>query len=306
MTDIIKLDPDTIDRAIAATLLTVAQSSKRVYQCTYNKWLDWCYDNSIAPTAITGDNITAFLTELHVTKRTRARQMSALRSLSKVIALMVDTQAARVNAEIIARMKLPDANLSDNERNTKALNTEQVARLLAVWSEDTPIHIRNRALVAFILATGVRRSEAVAFEWRDIDLINGTALVRHGKGDKSRHIAIVGEYALTALKRWYAACGGEMRYIFVGMDNQGNIQADKPITADNLYRIMKQAQALSGVEFTPHDIRRTLATDLLANGASLADVQEQLGHASESTTLRYAKSVDAATRRERFKTSYGD
>ena len=85
------------------------------------------------------------------------------------------------------------------------------------------------------------------------------------------------------------------------MDNLGNLLADEPMSDDNLYRIIKQVEAKSGVKLTPHTLRRTLATELIARNSTIPDVQEQLGHSKASTLLEhYAKAADAQQRRKRF------
>jgi len=67
----------------------------------------------------------------------------------------------------------------------------------------------------------------------------------------------------------------------------------------------KTSNQISGIAFSPHDVRRTFITEALATGAPLADVQAQVGHKNESTTLRYANSVDARQRRDRLRLRYG-
>ncbi|MBZ0297582.1 MAG: site-specific integrase [Anaerolineae bacterium] len=297
---------DTIDRAVQAVLITVSDSSKRVYQTTYDKWFDWCHNHKIAPIVLHPANINQFLIDQHVTRRTRQRQLSAMRALLKILALNPNTPEVKLAYDIMKMAKIPVDNLADSERNLKALQPGDVTKILDAWAEDTVVSVRNRALLALLLATGMRRSEVAVMEWRDINLETRTAIVRHGKGDKQREVAIVGEYAVDALRQWQRYQSLDRRFVFPPLDNQGNLLDDHGISGDNVYRIVRQTQNLTGIDFTPHDIRRTLATELLAEGASVADVQEQLGHAHANTTLRYAKAADAQTRRKRFKTRYGN
>jgi site-specific recombinase XerD len=295
---------DGIDLVIQAVLNTVAQSSRRVYEDTYGSWKDWCHNQGIEPLDLHPDNVLLFLRDQHVTANTRKRQLSAMRSLLQVIAMNPNAVQAKLFYDLLKISRIPTGNLSDKERSLKALNPDEVAKVLAVWSGQDNISVRNRALVALLLSTGLRRAEAVALEWRDIDLNRGILFVRHGKGDKQRSVAFVGDYAIDLLAAWKQI--QNRTYVFCPLDNRGGLQADEPMTADNLYRIVKRVERNTGISLAPHDIRRTLATELLAQGASVADVQAQLGHAHPSTTLRYAQSVDAEKRRKRFKTRYGD
>jgi integrase len=297
-----KIEP--YDRVVEATLLTVAVSSRRIYQSTYSRWTDWCHNHRIEPLHLHPVNIQQFLIDQHVTRRTRLNQMSAMRALVKTLAILQPDMKPLY--EIVKASHIPVENLTDSERNLTALTTVDARRVLGVWSGSDAISVRNYALIALLLATGLRRAEAGALEWRDVDLDAGTAKVRHGKGDKPRDVALVGDYSLAALRAWRNLCASDQRYVFAPLDNQGRVTIDRPMSGANIYRVVKVTQQRSGVAFSPHDLRRTLATELLVAGASIADVQEQLGHADSSTTLRYARAASAQERRRRFKTRYGD
>lgn len=292
------------DKLVDATLLTVGDSSRRTYQATYNRWADWCHNHRIDPASLHPANIQQFLIDQHVTRRTRLNQLSAMRALIKTLAILRPEMQPLY--EIVKASRIPKDNLATSERGMIALTSDEANRILAAWTAGDPISARNRALIALLLATGLRRAEIGALEWRDVDLDAGTAVVRHGKGDKSRTVAIVGDYAIDALRVWRARCDPHLRYVFAPLDNQGRVSDDRAMSGDNVYRVVKVTQQRSDVSFSPHDLRRTLATELLVEGASIADVQEQLGHADSSTTLRYARAASAQERRRRFKTRYGD
>ncbi len=298
--------PDTIDKAIALALMTVSKSSQRVYSDTYNKWLDWCSNHQVSPLEINPGNINLFLIDHCVTRSTRRRQMSAMKKLLGILAINPDEPRFSVMEEFVKRMSVPQENISNTERDLLPLSPAETNTLLSFFSGDDNIHIRNRAMVTFLFATGVRRAECVVIEWRDIDLDAGIAVIRHGKGDKRREVAIVGEYAINALKSWQSAQGCQKQYVFCPLDNLGRMTDDIPMSPENLYRIIRQVSKATGIDLSPHGCRRTHGTDLFRNGSSMPDVKEQLGHARMDTTDRYAKAAGAADRRKRFKTTYGD
>lgn len=298
--------PDTIDKAISLALMTVAKSSQRVYQDTYNKWADWCYDHKVSPLDINPGNVNLFLTDHHVTRSTRRRQMSAMKKLLGILAINPNEPRFAVMEEFVKRMSVPEENISNTERDLLPLSPAETDTLLATFSGTDNISIRNRAMIAFLFATGVRRAECVVIEWRDIDLETGIAVIRHGKGDKRREVAIVGNYAINALKSWQIAQDGHRQYVFCPLDNLGRMKADTPMSPENLYRIIRQASKATGIDLSPHGCRRTHGTELFRNGSSMPDVKEQLGHARMDTTDRYAKAAGAEDRRKRFKTTYGD
>ncbi|MBL8165864.1 MAG: site-specific integrase [Anaerolineae bacterium] len=193
-----------------------------------------------------------------------------------------------------------------SERNKRALTPAQVEKIMAYWRRSPAhpyqklIHARNRAMICLGLATGCRAFEVVAMQWRDIGLEEGTAFIRHGKGDKQREVAIVGDFAIEALREWRILQGGDYSYVFTPMD-KGRIESDVPVSTDTYLGAVKAVSASIGVNFATHDFRRTLITELLRLGFSIRDVQEQAGHANEATTARYAEAASAEERRRRFK-----
>ena len=163
-----------------------------------------------------------------------------------------------------------------------------------------------------MLALGaLRRSEAAALRWRDVDFENGVLTVQHGKGDKAREVPLAGEFALEALRAWQMCQQGETEFRPDGNSSSAPVSkgdqlgADKPIAGTDVYRVVKATEKLSGVEFKPHDLRRTFITEALATGTPLATVQAAAGHARGETTLRYAQAVDARRARRELKLRYG-
>jgi integrase/recombinase XerC len=141
--------------------------------------------------------------------------------------------------------------------------------------------LRNRALLELLYGAGLRVSEAAALDRRDVDLEQGLVHVRAGKGRKDRRVPF-GRGAGEALADWLTAAPGESPALFVNRDH-------RRLSARSMHRIVRDSglrNGLAGVH--PHALRHTCATHLLAGGADLRAIQEQLGHASLSTTQRYA------------------
>jgi integrase len=166
------------------------------------------------------------------------------------------------------------------------------------------LSFRNRALIAFLLMTGVR-------DGRKLPRSNGRTLISRtarrrcmAAGGKLREVTIFGDVALQALQAWRAALPGR-RYVFPAFDRRQQPGPDAPMDGQTVFRVVKRTEKLSGVRFSPHTMRRTLITEALYNGAPIADVQAQAGHANEATTLSYARPVNARERRSRFRLRYG-
>lgn len=299
--------PSAFDALVEITIRTVSESSARVYQHTYRLWQEWTAKNDLSSFDLNGPNVVQFLIDQPVAKTSRQRMLSAMRTLAKTLAdLDAQNPLREVAYRTIKRIRVPTANLVDNERPKRALSPAEVDRVFRTWDGESNADKRNRALIAVLLLTGVRRSEAAVLKWSDVDLVEGVINVRHGKGDKARDVAVYGDSALDALEAWRAAQGEGREYIFCAVNKADHLGPDEPMTATSVYRVVKQTEEQSGLKhFSPHDARRTLITELLATGTPLADAQAQAGHSQGQTTLRYAQAVDARLRRRQGRIRYG-
>ncbi|MDX1995685.1 MAG: site-specific integrase [bacterium] len=302
-------DRAAFDTVVGATLATVAASSARIYQHTFDLWAAWCCVNQADPLDLRPASVRDFLASRQTTKATRQRQLSALRKLARVLALDYTHPEYKAIHDALLLLKAPTDNLSIRERTRRALAPSAVWKVLNHWQGESLVAIRNRALFAVLFYTGIRRAELIALRWSEIDIEAGVIQVRHGKGDKAREVAVVGDEAVNALEQWQAAqtaaAGAGRVYVFCALAKGGKLAADQPMTARAINKLTDETAAATGVDFKPHDARRTLATDLLARGYSTADVQAQLGHANASTTIQgYGIAADARKRRARFETSY--
>lgn len=286
---------------------TISQSTARIYGQTYRLWAGWCRENGLSPYDLIAPNVSEFLIDQYVTRGTRQRMLSALRTLAETLA-MIDYQSPEreMAYKTLKRMRAPTENASDEERIRRALSPQEANAILSVWVGDSNKHLRNQAMIAVLLMTGVRRGEAIQIKWDDVDLEEGVILIRHGKGDKEREVAIYGDEAIDALKRWKKRMG-DREYLFPAVYIRDTIGEDKPITGSTIYRVVKETEELANLgHFSPHDARRTLITELLASGTPVADAQAQAGHSQAQTTLRYAQSADARRRRKEANLRYGN
>ncbi len=295
------------DALVEITERTLAYSSARVYHQTFEAWRLWAVAHHLSPLDLNAPNVVQFLIDQPVTKATRQRMLSALRTLAEMLAILDYQNPLRELAvRTLQRIKVPAENLADNERPKRALTAEEADIVLSVWEDDTHQNKRNRAIIAVLLSTGMRRSEAAALKWADVDLAEGVIYIRHGKGDKAREVAIYGDLAIHALQGWKRAQGGGRKYLFCTVNKGDHLGPDKPMTPTSLYRMVKETERRAEIEhFSPHDARRTLITELLRTGTPLADAQAQAGHSQGQTTLRYAQAADARQRRQKGRLRYG-
>ncbi len=166
------------------------------------------------------------------------------------------------------------------------LDVEEVERLLAAPGGDSWIDLRDRALLEVLYATGARVSEAVRL--RTDDLEPSLRVLRLlGKGDKMRLVP-VGERARRALAEWIEG----PRLGLPGARGRPEVfltRTGRPLSRVDAWRRVQAAARRAGLpgKVSPHVLRHSFASHLIAGGADLRSVQEMLGHASIRTTEVY-------------------
>jgi site-specific recombinase XerD len=175
------------------------------------------------------------------------------------------------------------------------LSNEDVSALVAAPETDTPLGLRDRALMELLYAAGVRVSELVGLDTADADLSDGLLRVR-GKGRKER-VVLIGRPARRALAGYLRegrprlAVGAEAALF---LNHKGGRLSVRGV--EGLVRKYALAAGLDQRIF-PHLLRHTFATHMLEGGADLRVLQELLGHASINSTQIYTHVTEQAKRR---------
>ncbi len=159
-------------------------------------------------------------------------------------------------------------------------------KLLAAPRGDEPTALRDRALLEVMYACGLRASETIGLELADIDLREGFLRAR-GKGSKERLVPL-GRKAIAAISVYLR--GGRPK--LVGERHEAKLFVNfrgGPLSRQGLYKIVQRHARAAGLggQMSPHTLRHSFATHLLAGGCDLRAVQEMLGHADISTTQMY-------------------
>jgi integrase/recombinase XerD len=175
---------------------------------------------------------------------------------------------------------------SKPRRLPRALSRDEVNRLLEQPRGADPLSVRDRALLELMYACGLRASEAIGLELGDVDLDEGLLRAR-GKGSKERLVPI-GRQALAALTRYCR----DARPALLSERSQARLFLNRRgagLTRQGLYKIVQGHARRAGLadKMSPHTLRHTFATHLLAGGCDLRSLQEMLGHADLSTTQIY-------------------
>ena len=215
---------------------------------------------------------------------TRARHLSAVRSFFRFLARRhgVDNPALKLIATPRGRQPVPRALGTGQAREV----TERIAEM----SDSAAMQARDTALFTLLYGCGLRIAEALALDVRDAPATGGAAALRVvGKGAKERIVPVL-PAVREAVAAWLARHPDRQPSspLFVGARG-GRLDA---AVAQRTLRNFRRLHGLPE-HATPHALRHSFATHLLAGGADLRSIQDLLGHASLSTTQRYT-AVDEA------------
>lgn len=220
-----------------------------------------------------------FLTECGLAPSSIRRNLSAIRTFYSFLLAEKGIETDPTTNIVSPRMwrRVPDA-----------LTVPEVEALLSQPDVSTVLGIRDKAMLEFTYATGLRVSEVISTRLGDISFETQTVRCL-GKGGRERLVPI-GSIALGWLKNYLdqsrprLARGSRSDVLFLNWRG-------KPLTRMGYWKILKTYVKMASIRrrVTPHILRHTFATHLLEGGANLRDVQQLLGHKDISTTQIYAK-----------------
>ena len=219
----------------------------------------------------TEQDIQKYLSNLDEKPSSIARKASTFRSFYKFLML----------EKIINKNPTSNLELPKRERTLpKYLSADEI-ELLISSSGEIKTSIRLRCMIELLYASGLRVSELCELP---MSANLGDRLLIHGKGAKERLVPMH-EGAQYALKKWLEYRGDiDSKYVFPTNSKSGHI------TRDAFFKILKKCAVLAGIEperISPHVLRHSFASHLLAGGANLRAIQTMLGHEDISTTQIY-------------------
>ena len=178
----------------------------------------------------------------------------------------------------------------------RSLEVDELRSLFSVCDADpSPAGVRDAALISVLYCTGLRRNEVVALRMGDYDPKQAALKIR-GKGNKTR-LAFLTDDAQNRLTAWLKLRGQSVGPLFVSVDKAGMLGTET-LRGQSIRYILQSRATEAGVKpFSPHSMRRTMATHLLDRGVDLAIVQKMLGHRHLSTTSLYDRRGEAAKKK---------
>jgi site-specific recombinase XerD len=184
-----------------------------------------------------------------------------------------------------------------DDRSIKFLHDDELQRLLDAVSTKTTQGLRDKAILETLFSTGCRVSELTGIDRHHVNLDTGEFSVR-GKGNKTR-VVFLSESAKHWIASYLANRKDPYKPLFVrtrGPKGNSELTDEKfRLTPRSVERIVEYYRIKAGIvhRISPHTLRHSFATDLLAHGADLRAVQEMLGHANVSTTQIYTHVTNA-------------
>ena len=196
------------------------------------------------------------------------------------------------------RLRANPSDLMDSPRKARTLprvlTEDEVSRMIDAVSGDDPRSLRDRALLEVMYGCGLRVSEACALKTDDI-MSDGELLRIFGKGSKERVIPIGGG-AGRALAAYFASGRGAFTKGDLSETHVFVTRLGRPFTRQGVFKVIRERAAAVGIaadRISPHVLRHSYASHMLAHGADVRVIQELLGHADIGTTQIYTH-VDAA------------
>ncbi|MDR2476985.1 MAG: tyrosine recombinase [Treponema sp.] len=253
------------------------------YKLEIRRFLQFLAAEGIGLTEAGSEQVTAYLArrrdEDHIDARSTAKAISCLRSFFRFI---LDEGIRKDNPATL--LESPRRRLSLPE----VMDKETVEKILGMVDIGGPLGLRNRAIFEMIYSAGIRVSEAVGLNIRDVDFKEGLAKVK-GKGSRER-LVVFGPEAAAWLKRYLEearprlagkrALGRQGLALFIG-------KRGKRLSRKGIWKQYVRYAVLAGKGSRLHTLRHSFATALLEGGADLRTVQTLLGHADLSTTQIY-------------------
>lgn len=230
---------------------------------------------------VTTRMIRAWLAHLH-------EQQYAASSVSRRLSAM------RSFCRYLCRHSVFDRNPTDGLRGPKGpkklpkfMPNRHIETLLNAPTDQTPLGLRDRALLETCYAGGLRVSELVGINISDLDLDEGIVRIR-GKGKRER-MAPIGKFAVAAIIRYMNVRKPAEPMPAASRDALFLNKLGTRLTTRSVGRLLEKYLAMAGLDpsISPHTLRHTFATHLLDRGADIRSVQELLGHSSISTTQIY-------------------
>ena len=262
----------------------VSQNTLQSYERDILQFEKYLNENKINYSKIGQDEVKEYLNHLHEVGKKTSSVSRSLASIRSFYQYQVRVKKVKVNpTEGVQAPKV--------EKHTPCILSSQEVELLLDQPKDVDLKgTRDKAMLEFAYATGMRVTEMISLNIEDVNLENATVVCK--TGTKQRVIPL-GSLSLKALKEYIE----EARPILVRDEEEKALFVNingRRLTRQGFWKIVKyyKEQAHITKDITPHVLRHSFATHLLQNGADLKSIQTMLGHSDISSTQVYMQFQD--------------
>ncbi len=255
----------------------------RNYRTDIGGFLHWCGERGFEPLTVTRQIFRQYLGELResgIVAASITRRTSTVHGFYKYL-----LREGATERDLLYGIALPKRP----KRLPKVLNQHVLTALIAAPDCSKPAGLRDRAMLELLYGGGLRISELVGLDVRQVDLDEAAAIV-HGKGAKER-VVLFGQPAMDALEAYLADGRPALALQSRARDEHALFlnRSGARLTARSVQTSIKRYAVRAGIaeDVHPHLLRHSFATHLLDGGADLRIVQDLLGHSSANTTQIY-------------------
>lgn len=287
---------DTFRDNIDVSLGTLSSKNRIDYEKTFNQWQAYCNDNNHFAYNFDLMLVKDFLTNNEWSFNTRKVKLAHIRKYAEILAHS-DRHGSTDFAYNYGRLALLKPKSLGGKKDIikhRALSDKQVYTLFNSVSSTSNRDVRDTAILGLLLFGGLRSSEVASLLWSDCDFMNDILFIRNGKGGKSANVPMLGDLKLMLL-RWQfeQSKHGNYDYVVCAVYRSDKLGPATMCSSGVISTITRRLSSDTGINFKPHDTRRTAITSLIDNGASVADVRDFARHSNGDTTLRYAVNSNA-------------
>jgi integrase/recombinase XerD len=259
------------DFFLSRQAMRCTQQTLKFYAYTAGKFIQWLQGQSVStPAEIDARRVRAYLAKLI----DEGKSSTTIHGHARAVRTLLRFWYAEKYIPELIVFAMPKIE----RKRLPVLSAEQVRSLLALCNA------REKALMLLMVDTGLRRSEVVALNWGDLDILSGLARVVRGKGGKARSV-VVGTTTRRALLAYRRTLPTDTIPLFLS-------QRGDRLTGNGLRELLLRLSKRANITFSAHALRRTFVILSLRAGMDVLHLQALLGHSSLDMVQHYAQMVD--------------
>lgn len=256
----------------------------QAYRRDLNFFFEYLNKNNMDYLKVSYDDVQKYMEELNGEGRKAA-------SVSRRLATLRSFYGFLLKKKLIKAIPTNKINMPKIEKKAPmVLTSDEVEILLSQPKSNDLKGIRDKAMLEFAYATGMKVSEIINLDLKDVNLVDSYVVCNEGYSKRVVPLGRISKEALVEYldnSRPYLLKTEDEKPLFV------NIMGNR-LTRQGFWKIIKQYQEQAHIdkEITPHVLRHSFATHLLQNGADMREVQTMLGHTDIASTQVYMKLID--------------